>query len=134
MNSIQNDVWLLKLYLQRFPESATDLAIAHLEDYLVLVSEHDRLTAQLTQLKQSPFIFAPDYPLVEAHLTLEQEFRVEKFSRFLAQNRGESQFWAITYFHNFLILASLYRQKEAEFDSMTNRLLNSSQPSLPYFL
>jgi hypothetical protein len=72
MNSIQNDVEQLKLYLQRFPESAKDLAIAHLEDYLVLVSEYNRLTAQLQQLKQSPRTFIPHYPLEEAHLNLEQ--------------------------------------------------------------
>jgi hypothetical protein len=53
MNSkILDEVQLLKLYLQRFPESATELAIAHLEDYLVLVSEYNRLTAQLKQLQR----------------------------------------------------------------------------------
>jgi hypothetical protein len=135
MNSkIQNDVWLLKLYLKRFPESATENAINYFEDYLVLLSEYERLTAQLTQLKQSPNTFISDYPLAEAHLSLEQQFRVEKFTRFLAQKPYESEFWAITYFHNFLILAEQYRLAEAEFDSMTNRLLNPSQPSLPYFL
>jgi hypothetical protein len=135
MNSkIQNDVWLLKLYLKQFPESATENAINYFEDYLVLVSEYDRLATQLKQLKQSPNTFVPDYPLAEAHLSLEQEFRVVKFTRFLAQKPYESEFWAITYFHNFLILAEQYQQIEAEFDSMTDRLLNPSQPSLPYFL
>jgi hypothetical protein len=133
MNSIQNDVWLLKLYLQRFPESATESAINYFEDYLVLSVEYDRLATQLKQLQRDQ-TFIPHYPLEEAHLNLEQQFQVERLTRFLAQNRGESEFWAITYFHNFLILAEQYQQIEAEFDSMTNRLLNPSQPSLPYFL
>jgi hypothetical protein len=135
MNSeIQNDVWQLKLYLNRFPQSATDSVIDYFEDYLVLKSEYDRLATQLAQLKQSPNTFTPDYPLAEACLSLEQEFRVEKFQRFLAQNKSESEFWAITYFHNFLILAEQYQQIEAEFDSITDRLLNPNQPELPYFL
>jgi hypothetical protein len=60
--------------------------------------------------------------------------RVEKFSRFLAQHQGESEFWAITYFYNFLILAQEYQKVEAEFDFLSERLLKPSQPSLPYFL
>jgi hypothetical protein len=60
MNSeIQNDVWLLKLYLKRFPESATENAINYFEDYLVLVSEYDQLATQLKQFKQSPLTFVP---------------------------------------------------------------------------
>jgi hypothetical protein len=73
MNSIQNDVWQLKLYLNRFPQSAKELAIAYLEDYLVLVSEYHNLIAQLQQLQRNQ-TFIPYYPLVEAHLTLEQQF------------------------------------------------------------
>jgi hypothetical protein len=117
MNSkILDEVQLLKLYLKRFPQSATELAIAHLEDYLVLESEFNRLTAQLQQLKQSPRTFIPHYPLEEAHLNLEQEFRVEASKIFLAQNSSESTSWAIDYFQKFLILAEEYRQIEAEFD------------------
>jgi hypothetical protein len=133
MNSIQNDVQRLKLYLQRFPESATELALAHLEDYLVLKSEFNFLQNQVKQLQRDQ-TFIPRYPMSEAQLTLEQKFRVETFKRFLTQNKNESEFCAITYFHNFLILAEEYQQIEAEFDSMTDRLLPSNQPQLPYFL
>jgi hypothetical protein len=135
MNSkILDEVQLLKLYLKRFPQQATELAIAYLEDYLVLESEFNRLTAQLKQLKQSPFTFIPDYPLAEAHLNLEQEFRVEASKIFLAQNISESESWAIDYFQKFLILAQEYRLAEAEFNSLCDRLLAPNQPQLPYFL
>ncbi|MGL5938862.1 MAG: hypothetical protein ACRC2S_00515 [Waterburya sp.] len=134
MNSIQNDVQLLKQYLQRFPQQASELAIAYFEDYLVLASEYDNLIARLKQLQQSKTANCVQYPFNEAHLTLEQQFRVEKLNRFLAHNPSKSQYWAITYFQNFLILAEFYRQAEAEFDSLSNRLSSSPQPSLPYFL
>jgi hypothetical protein len=133
MNSLQNDVQQLKLYLQRFPESATELALAHLEDYLVLKSEFNFLQNQVKQLQRDQ-TFIPRYPFAEACLSLEQQWRVEASKIFLAQNRSESEFWAIDYFQKFLILAEEYRQVEAEFDSMTDRLLTPNQPQLPYFL
>jgi hypothetical protein len=134
MNSkILDEVQLLKLYLKRFPQSATESAIAYLKDYLLLVCEYDHLQNQVKQLKRDP-TFIPRYPMREAQQTLKQQFQVETFKRFLNQNRGESQFWAITYFYNFLILAQSYRQIEAEFNSLSDRLLASNQPQLPYFL
>ncbi|MGL5835604.1 MAG: hypothetical protein ACRC1Z_20590 [Waterburya sp.] len=134
MNSIQNDVRLLELHLQRFPQEATELATAYFEDYLVLASEYDNLIARLKQLQQSKKAFVPQYPFADAQLNLEQEFRVKKLSRFLAHNPSKAQFWAILYFHNYLILAEFYRQAEAEFNSLCDHFSSPNQPSLPYFL
>jgi hypothetical protein len=134
MNSkILDEVQLLKLYLKRFPQQATELAIAYLEDYLVLESEFNFLQNQVKQLQRDP-TFIPRYPMREAQQTLEQQFQVETFKRFFLQNQDDAEFWAITYFHNFLILAEEYRLAEAEFNSMTNRLLAPNQLGLPYFL
>jgi hypothetical protein len=126
MNSkIQIEVQKLKLHLQQYPQQATQLAIKHFEYYLILVSEYDSLKTQVTQLQQvntsNDLSFIIYSPFVEAHLTLEQEFRVEKFKRFLAQHQDESEFWAITYFHNYLVLAQQYHSLKVKFVSIITK-------------
>lgn len=56
--------------------------------------------------------------MVEVKLTLEQEFRIKKFQEFLAQHQNESEFWAITYFHNYLIQTQHYHSLKVEFVAM----------------
>ena len=63
MNSqIHAEVLLLKFYLQRYPEKAAQLAINHLEDYLILLNEYKNLQDQIELLQQfkSPLISRPD--------------------------------------------------------------------------
>ncbi|MGL6343204.1 MAG: hypothetical protein ACRC80_29200, partial [Waterburya sp.] len=128
MNSkIQIEVKKLKLHLQQYPQQATELAISHFEDYLVIVFEYKLLETKVKQLQQvnpDKKAFITQYPFVEANLSLEQQLRVEKFKRFLARNTDESEFWAITYFHKYLILAELYRQAEVLFFSLQSCLSN----------
>ncbi|MGL6343430.1 MAG: hypothetical protein ACRC80_30350 [Waterburya sp.] len=119
MNSkIQIEIQKLKLYLQQYPQQATQLAINYFEYYLILSSEYNSLKTKVTQLQKintfNDLSFITYRPLVEINLTLEQEFRVKKFQRFLAQHQDESKFWAITYFHNYLILLQHYHSLKVE--------------------
>jgi hypothetical protein len=129
MNSlIHAEVQQLKLYLQTYPRKAAQLAVNHLEDYLILLNECQLLDEQIVLLRQSK---APSISLdnfINAQLTLEQQFRVEVFKRYLVQNPHKSQFWAVEYFKFFLHKNESYLDKRAELISLQN------QPSLPYFL
>lgn len=122
---IQDEILRLKLYLKQYPHTATELAVVHLEDYLVLVSQYDQLQAKIKQLSSADSstkkanITRPTF--VEAHLTLEQQFRVEKFQRYLTQNQNNSEFWAITYFHNYLILVQQYQKQLAVLAAQIDR-------------
>lgn len=125
---IQNDIQQLERFLKRFPQQASKLAISYLKSYLLLLSKYDSLVAQFQQLESNQ-------PLTvtcsesEAQLTLAQQFRIETFARFIAQKQGDSEFWAVTFFHNYLILAEFYLDAQAEFDSLC---ASKRQPSLPH--
>lgn len=135
LNKITAEVQRLKHHLQKHPEQALELAISHYQDYLVLVTESEKLQCRLKRLRQPN----PDpelyffFPFVEACLSLEQEFRVKRLRRHLLIHPTESETYAIIYFYNHLILAEQYRQQEAEFATHHTQLSRSCKPSLPDF-
>ena len=120
--TIQQELQELELHLTLYPEMTTELALAHFEDYLVLISEYERLKDFMTN-KAS---VKPEF--VDASLTIEQKFRVERLKRYLLQHPEESVTYAYIYFHNFLILTKQYQQLEHKAN------LLQAKPSLPYFL
>ena len=112
--------WNLQVYLQKYPEKAIELALAHYSDCLILISEYDSLKNELNQLKKSnlnsKLIAASKFS--SATLSLEKEFRVAIFREHLKQYPHVAEFWAIVYFHNYLILAQQYQNLETEFLSL----------------
>jgi hypothetical protein len=129
---IRAELRRLKVHLQRYPEQAEQLAINHLEDYLILLNECQRLQDQIELFGQSKtFLISPDLnSSINTQLTLEQKFRVEILQRNLASepNYNQAQFWAVEYFKFFLHKSESYLKKRAELISL------KKQPSLPYFL
>jgi hypothetical protein len=136
---ISNEVQELKLHLQRYPEQSAQLAVNHLEDYLVLLNEYNHLQQQIDRLR-----YAKRYPLglsksflissdsfLDAQLSLEQLFRVEAFKRSLVQDPCKSQFWAVEYFKFFLHLSESYHHQKAQLLSL---YISKRKPQLPYFL
>jgi hypothetical protein len=124
------EVQQLRLYLQKYPEQAAQLAINHLEDYFVLLNEFKHLQDQIKLFGQSKTPLISSDPSIHAQLTLEQQFRVEILKRNLATepNHRKANFWAVTYFQYFLHLNESYLETRAELISL------KKQPSLPYFL
>jgi predicted FMN-binding regulatory protein PaiB len=141
--NIHAEVQRLKLHLQRYPEQSAQLAVNHLEDYLVLFSEYRLLQAQIRQLRQSNISKVSPNSIAEAQLTLEQRFRIDVFRRSLASelNQNRAKDLAIYYFQHFLSLAHSFAQKQAEFDFLqdycdrflleVNYLPNHHPPQLP---
>jgi hypothetical protein len=129
--NIDTEIQQLKLHLQRHPEQAAQLAINHLEDYLVLLNEYNHLQQQIDRLRQSKSSLISSDSFIDAQLSLEQQFRVEAFKRSLVQDPCKSQFWAITYFQYFLSLAQSYRHQKAQLLFLCSTKQN---PQLPYFL
>lgn len=144
--NIDAELQQLKAYLAQYPHEAVQLAVNHLEDYLALLNECQRLKDQIRQLRQSDrFKVSPTYSLdtqlTNGHpqappllggerVTLEQKLKVEILKRNLASelNYNQAKFWAVEYFKFFLHLNESYLEKRAELISLTNK------PSLPYFL
>jgi hypothetical protein len=118
----------LKLHLQKYPEQAAQLALHHLEDYLILLNEYKHLQHQYAQ---APFV--PSSFFIDAELTLEQQFHVEIFKRNLASepNHNKIIFWAMTYFHFFLRLSDSYLEVQAQLLSIPP---SKDKPQLPHFL
>ena len=118
--TIFHELLKLKVYLQQHPEQAPELALAHYEDCLILICEYDSLEIKLDIIKKShlnsKLISVRNFS--EATLSLEQEFRVVVFREYLKQHPQSAEFWAIVYFHNYLILAQQYQNLEAEFKSI----------------
>ncbi len=121
--TINYELLKLKVYLQQHPKQAQELALAHYSDCLILISEYDSLENELNQLKKSnlnsKLISASNFS--SATLTLEQEFRVVLFREHLKQYPQSAEFWAIVYFHNYLILAKQYQNLETEFLSWVSQ-------------
>jgi hypothetical protein len=129
MNSqIQAETQQLKVYLDQYPYEAAQLAVNHLEDYLILLNEYQRLKEQIELFGQSKTSKVSLDNFINAQLTLAQQFRVEVVKRYLVQNPHKSQFWAVEYFKFLLHLNETYLEKRAELISLNNK------PSLPYFL
>jgi hypothetical protein len=132
---IRAEVRRLKVHLQRHPEQSAQLAVNHLEDYLVLLNECQRLQDQIELFKQSKTssVSLDLDPSNNTQLTLEQKFRVEILQRNLASepNQNQAKFWALTYFQYFLRLNEYYLEKRAELISLRTSI---NKPSLPYFL
>ncbi|NJO98919.1 MAG: hypothetical protein HC764_25405 [Pleurocapsa sp. CRU_1_2] len=130
--NIDAELQQLKAYLAQYPHEAVQLAVNHLEDYLILLNECQRLQDQIELFKQSrPSQVSLDLdPSNNTQLTLEQKFRVEILKRNLASqpNHNQAKFWAVEYFKFFLHLSESYLEKRVELISLKN------QPSLPYFL
>ena len=129
---IHAEVQQLKIYLQKYPQQAIQLAVNHLKDYLILLNECQRLKDQIelfNQSKSSKVSLDLD-PSNNTQLTLEQKFRVETLKRNLASepNHNQAKFWAVEYFKFLLHLNESYLEKRAELISLNNK------PSLPYFL
>jgi hypothetical protein len=126
------EVRRLKVHLQRHPEQSAQLAVNHLEDYLILLNECQRLQDQIELFKQSKIskVSLDLDPSNNTQLTLEQKFRVEILQRNLASepNYNQAQFWAVEYFKFFLHKSESYLETRAELISL------KKQPSLPYFL
>lgn len=129
---IRAELRRLKVHLQRYPEQAEQLAIAHLEDYLILFNECRYLEKQIELLRQSKtHLVDPDIDFsLNTQLTLENRFRVEILKRNLQgePNHNQARFWAMEYFKHFLHKSEFYLEKRAELISL------KKQPSLPYFL
>mgnify|MGYP003519414302 FL=1 len=130
--NIDAEVQQLKVYLDQYPHEAAQLAVNHLEDYLVQLKEFKHLQDQIELFKQSK-TFKVSLDLDSSNntqLTLEQKFRVERLKRSLASepNHNQAKFWAVEYFKFFLHLNESYLEKRAELISLNNK------PSLPYFL
>ena len=121
--TIFHELLKLKVYLQQHPEQASELALAHYEDCLILISEYDSLEIKFEQLQKSnlnsQLISASNFS--EATLSLEKEFRVAIFREHLKQHPHVAEFWAIVYFHNYLILAKQYQRLETEFLSLISQ-------------
>ena len=128
--NIDAEVQQLKIYLAQYPHEAAQLAVNHLEDYLILFNECQRLEDQIRQLRQSNQSNVNLAPSNNTQLTLENRLRVEILKRNLASepNYNQAKFWAVEYFKFLLHLNDSYLQKRAELISLNNK------PSLPYFL
>jgi hypothetical protein len=130
---ISKEVQELKLHLQRYPEESTQLAVNHLEDYLVLLNEVTHLQQQIDRLRQSKSSLSSSDSFIDAQLTLEQMFRVEILHRNLASqpSQNKAKFWAVTYFQSFLHLSESYRHQRA---SLLSLYASKRKPQLPHFL
>jgi hypothetical protein len=108
---------LLKRHLQKHPEQATTLAVAHFEDYLVLLCQYEKLLAKVKQLRSNnidpKFISLPNWSNV--HLTLEREFAIAVLKLQLQQFPFLSFCLAISYFCDFLLLTQKYMALQTEF-------------------
>lgn len=123
----------LKVHLQRHPQQAEQLAIAHFEDYWFLLNECRHLQAQIKLLRQDRTALISPNRFINTRLTLVQQFHVEKLKRNLASkpHQNFAQFWALKYFKHFLLLGELYRQKKVELLCLCRP---QSKPQLPHFL
>jgi hypothetical protein len=129
--NIDAELQQLKAYLAQYPHEAVQLAVNHLEDYLALLNECQRLDKQIELFGQSKTSKVSLDNFINAQLTIAQQFRVEVVKRYLVQNPHKSQFWAVEYFKFFLHLTESYLEKRAELISLSS---SRSKPSLPYFL
>ena len=128
--NIDAELQQLKVYLDQYPHEAAQLAVNHLEDYLVQLKEFKHLQDQIELLEQSKTPFISLDPSNNTQLTLEQKFRVERLKRNLASepNHNQAKFSAVEYYKFLLHSIESYLQIRAELISLNNK------PSLPYFL
>ena len=51
----------LKMYLQRHPEEATELALQHYEDFLILAAKYRKLQSKLEDIETCMLTFSESY-------------------------------------------------------------------------
>lgn len=111
------EVTLLIRHLKKHPEQATRLAIAHFEDYLVLLSQFQKLEIKVRELHSNnldpKLVSLPDWK--DARVTLEQEFTLTCLKLQLQQYPFISSFLAISYFQGFLTLSEKYTALQTDF-------------------
>ncbi|MEY2833605.1 MAG: hypothetical protein RLZZ574_2864 [Cyanobacteriota bacterium] len=119
----------MEVYIQKHPEQAVQLAINHLEDYLIVLNECRHLEEQIGLFGQSKAAKVSPDNFIDAQLTLAQQFRVEVVKRYLIQNPHKSQFWAMEYFKFFLHKSESYLEM---FATGIDRIKSAIIDSLPH--
>ncbi|MGV2828054.1 hypothetical protein [Myxosarcina sp. GI1(2024)] len=116
LSTIESEVQELRLFLQEYPEEASDLAISYFEDYLILFCQYRKLKNNLEKLQQGSLEITtiPKPAFVDSSLSLEQEFRVACLKVYLNKHPSESETFAISYFEDFLHLVIQYQKLETQ--------------------